>query len=209
MKDHFQPGNSVHHRFDRLVGGKQHFRCDVRHGDHLLDLFAFGVENMGESGLFQSHRLNDVGDGLFPGGCAGVITGIPIVIPAPLQRELSCCSCHSMRCGFKKSQSGLRAPYKNISGAGPAAIRTQRTVHLRKRNCFRRCNIPSQKNRSDLGKMNHLQDIVNKNPGRIHPTCHGKAQIPRTAPEWKKSGGDLTGAVFWRLQPEGYNLPWQ
>ena len=42
----------------------------------------------------------------------GVITGIPIVIPAPLQRELGCCSCHSMRCDFKKSQPGLRAPYK-------------------------------------------------------------------------------------------------
>ena len=118
MKNHFQPGNSVHHRFDRLVGGKQHFRCDVRHGDHLLDLFAFGIENMGESGLFQSHRLKDVGDGLFPGGCAGVITGTPIVIPAPLQRELSRCSCHSIRCGFKKSQSGLRAPYKKYLRSG-------------------------------------------------------------------------------------------
>ena len=42
---------------------------------------------------------------------------------------------------------------------------------------------------SDPGEMNHLQDIVNKNPGRIHLVCHGKAQIPRTAPKWKKAAG--------------------
>lgn len=196
MKDHFQPGYSVHHRFDRLVGGKQHFRCDVRHGDHLLDLFAFGVEDMGESGLFQSHRLNDVGDGLFPGGCAGGITGIPIVIPAPLQRELSCCSCHSMRCGFKKSQSGLRAPYKR---------------YLRSRACRNPdatdCSPPETELFSQMqhsvaekpvrpGEMNHLQDIVNKIRGESTRAAMEKHKFRAQHQSGKKRRGFNRGCLL-------------
>ena len=54
-----------------MVGSQDCFGGNVVKGKDPLQLFPFGVENMGESGLFQSHRLNDVGDGLFPGGCTG------------------------------------------------------------------------------------------------------------------------------------------
>ena len=35
---------------------------DVFQGHHLLDLLTLGVEDVGQSGFLEGHRLNDVGD---------------------------------------------------------------------------------------------------------------------------------------------------
>lgn len=65
-KDRFQHSHGVGHGAYRPIDLQQKISRNIGHGDDPLKLFALCIEDMRQGGLFQSHRFDDIGNGLLP-----------------------------------------------------------------------------------------------------------------------------------------------